>query len=255
MLVTLGSNTSIAAGASQTFQYACSSVQSVFVRCDDDGTDARKGFLTIQIGNEVICNDISFEALSRISLVNGGGLSRTTDSYFKVDLGSHVLETLENLYITIRASVAMTAMDVSSIVNEGGVYEPLKYTNYTDSVFTDSNTLAIYAWADSTLENDTTAFTIRNQAYSATPQVQSGVLQSLCQVQGADGVTELAAKEIAIMAKNQVPLDTSINYSSTIIDGVVCISAMAKSPSKARASGAQGRAVLSSMTASERKAL
>ena len=194
MLVTLGSNSDIAAGASQTFQYACNSAQSVAIRCDDDGTDALKGFVTVQIGNEVICNDISFEALAKISLINGGGQSRAEDTYFNIDFGSHVLEPLENLYVTIRASVAMTAFDVSAIVNEGGVYAPLKYTNYSDNVFTDSNTLCVYAWADASLENDTTAFTIRNQAYSATPQVQSGVLQSLTRVQSADGVTEAAAK-------------------------------------------------------------
>jgi len=254
MLVTLGSNQSIATGASQTFQYACNSVQSVFVRCDDEDTDALDGHLTIQIGNDVICNDIDFSALAKISLINGGGLSATTDAYFKVDLGSHVLEPLENLYVTIRnsnPSTGMVAIDVSAIVNEGGVYEPLKYTNYADTVFTDSNTLAVYAWADATLENDTTAFTIRNQAYSATPQVQSGVLQSLCQVQGEHA----SAKLIGIMAKNQVPLDTSINYASTTISGVVCISAMPKMPSKANASAKAGQSVLSSMTSSERKAL
>lgn len=257
MLVTLGSNTDIGAGASQTFQYACTSVQSVFVRCDDDGTDALKGFITVQIGNDVICNDISFEALGQISLLNGGGASFADDCFFKLDFGSHILEPLENLYVTIRASVAMTAFDVSAIVNEGGVYEPLKYTNYADSVFTDSNTLAVYAWSDNSLENDTSAFTIRNQAYSATPQVQSGVLQSLCQVQSSiDGTNSFTvAKRIGIMAKNQVPLDTSINYTSTIIDGVVCVSAMPKMPSKAQASGQAGRAVLASMTSSERKAL
>ncbi len=253
MLVTLGSNADIAAGASQTFQYACNSVQSVFVRCDDDGTDSLQGFVTVQIGNDVICNDISFQALTKISLVNGGGKSTTQDAYFKTDFGSHILEPLENLYVTLRASVAMTAFDVSAIVNEGGVYEPLKYTNYSDSVFTDANTLAVYAWADATLENDTTAFTIRNQAYSATPQVQSGVLQSLTQVQMNSNDGE--AKKIAIMAKNQVPLDTSINYSSSTIDGVVCVSAMPKLPTKANASAQQGRAVLNSMTSSERKAL
>lgn len=251
MLVTLGSNTNIAAGASQTFQYACNSVQSVYVRCDDDGEDALKGYLTVQIGNDVICNDINFEALAKISLLNGGGKEGTGDVFFKVDFGSHVLEPLENLYVTIRASVAMTAFDVSAIVNEGGVYEPYKLTNYSDSVFTDANTLAIYAWSDSDLENDTTAFTIRNQAYSSTPQVQSGVLQSITQVQGEHA----SAKQIGIMAKNQVPLDTSINYSSTTIDGVVCISAMPKMPTKANASAKAGQAVLNSMTSSERKAL
>lgn len=251
MLVTLGSNTAISGGASQTFQYACTSVQSVFVRCDDDAT-SMQAFLTVQIGNDVICNDISFEALAKISLLNGGGQSDDSEAFFKIDFGSHVLEPLENLYVTIRAGSAnLVAIDVSSIVNEGGVYEPLKYTNYSDSVFTDSNTLAVYAWADADLSNDTSAFTIRNQAYSSTPQIQSGVLQSLCQVQGQ--IT--ATKQIGIMAKNQVPLDTSINYSSTTVDGVVCVSAMPKMPSKANASAQQGRAVLNSMTSSERKAL
>ena len=256
MLVTLGSNSNIGAGASQTFQYACNSVQSVALRCDDDGTDALEGYVTVQIGNDVICNDISFDALAKISLLNGGGQSRNTDTYFSIDFGSHILEPLENLYVTIRAGVAITAVDVSAIVNEGGVYSPLKYTNYSDNVFTDSNTLSVYAWRKAgTLENDTTAFTVRNQAYSATPQVQSGVLQSICKVQAADGVTEAAAKGIGIMANNQVPLDTSVNYTSTSITGVVCVSAMPKTPTKASASKKAGQAVLSSMTSSERKAL
>jgi len=253
MLVTLGSNSSIAAGASQTFQYACSSVQSVAVRCDDDAT-SMAGHVTVQIGNKVICNDIDFEALSKISLVNGGGMSSDGDSYFNIDFGSHVLDPLENLYVTIRATTAIVAVDVSAIVNEGGVYQPLKWTNYSDSVFTDSNTLCVYAWANATLENDTSAFTIRNQAYSATPQVQSGVLQSLVRVQG-DGNMTADAKQIGIMAKNQVPLDTSINYSSTDIDGVVCISAMEKTTSKAQRSKESGNAILRAMTTEERKAI
>lgn len=253
MLVTLGSNVTIAEGASQTFQYACNSAQKVFIRCNDTGTNSLKGFVTIQIGNDVICNDISFEALSKISLLNGGGKATDADAYFEIDLGSHILDPLENLYVTIRASLLMVANDVSAVVNEGGVYSPLKYTNYSDSVFTDSNTLAIYAWADASLEDDVTAFTIRNQAYSATPQVQSGVNVSLSKVTGADAVA--SAKEIACMGFNQVPLDTSVNYASTTIDGVVCVSAMTKSPSKAQSSRKSGQAVLRSMTSSERKAL
>lgn len=253
MLVTLGSNTNISSGASQTFQYACNSVQSVYVRCDDDATSMAAN-LTVQIGNDVICNDIDFEALSKISLVNGGGLSADAETYFKVDFGSHILEPLENLYVTIRARAPMVAFDVSAIVNEAGIYVPLKYTNYDDHVFTDANTLAIYAWANASLAEDVSAFTIRNQAYSSTPQVQSGVLQALSQVQ-ISAYTEPEIKSIGIMAKNQVPLDTSVNYTSTTIDGVVCVSAMPKTSTKANASAQQGRAVLSSMTSSEREAL
>ena len=252
MLVTLGSNASITTGATQTFQYACNSAQKVYVRCDDDGSDSLDGHLTIQIGNDVVCNDISFKALANISFVNGGGAYSTSESYFCVDIGSHVLDPLENLYVSIRNSSAntMTATDVAAVVNEGGVYAPLKWTNYSDSVFTDTNTLSIYAWADASLEGDTTAFTIRNQAYSATPQVQSGVNVALAQVQSI-----ASTKFIGIMAQNQVPLDTSVNYSSTIIDGVVCISAMQKQPTKAQNSKKSGQAVLRAMTSSERKAL
>ena len=145
MLVTLGSNSSIAGGSSQTFQYACNSVQQVFVRCADS-SDALDGRITVQIGNDVICNDISFQPLANISRVTGGGEFDSSLCSFKIDFGSHILEPLENLYVTIRnsdASNAMDALDVSAIVNEGGVYEPLKYTAYTDTVFTDSNTLSI----------------------------------------------------------------------------------------------------------------
>jgi hypothetical protein len=221
MLVTLGSNASIAEGASQTFQYACDSFQKVYVRCDDDGTDAQKGFITVQIGNKVICNDIDFEGISKVSLLNGGGSSTDADTYFEIDFGSHVLDPLENVYVTLRASVAMTAFDVSAEVNGSGVM-PLKYTNYADSVFTDSATINIYAWANATLENDTSAFTIRNQSYSATPQVQSGVNVSLSKVTGADAIA--GAKEIALLAQNEQPMNTSVNYGSTVIDGVICMS-------------------------------
>ena len=119
MLVNLANGVDIATGASQTWAYACDSVQQVYVRCDDDGTDALAGFLTIQIGNETICNDIDFEALSLINEARDGGFYSQGDTAFKIDLGSHVLEPTENLYVTIRAGSAMTANDVCVIVNEG----------------------------------------------------------------------------------------------------------------------------------------
>ncbi|MDP6877731.1 MAG: hypothetical protein QGI18_03975 [Candidatus Marinimicrobia bacterium] len=257
MLVTLGSGVEIAAGASQTFQYACNSAQQIYVRCEDT-SDALDGFCTVQIGNDVVCNDISFQGLALLSCATGGGLYTTAHSGFKIDLGSHILDGEENLYVTIRngdASNALSALDISAIVNEGGVYQPLKYTNYSDNVFTDTNTLAIYAWADAVLDEDTTAFTVRNQSYSSAPQVQSGVsvTQSNCWAGNSDEFNFFVY--IATMAQNQVPMNTSVNYSSTVIDGVICVSAMDRTPSKAQASRAQGQAVLSSMTPAERKAL
>ena len=167
-------------------------------------------------------------------------------------MGSHVLDPTENLYVTIRAGVAITANDVCAIVNEGGVYEPLKYTNYTDHVFTDTNTLEVYAWADADLDDDATAFTIRNQAYSSAPLVQDGVNVARCNMSAPIAGDP---QRCALMARNQVPMNTSINYSSTTIDGVVCVSAMDKTPSRQRASVKAGQSVLSSMTSAERKAL
>lgn len=256
MLVTLGSNATIAAGASQTFQYACNSFQKLYIAIDDDGGDSMDAHITVQIGNDVICNDIGNRALGYISELNSGGQTTSSECFFVVDFGSHVLDPLENLYVTVRnsdATNAITATDISAIVNEGGVYSPVKYTNYSDSVFTDTNTLSIYAWSTNSLKDDTTAFTIRNQSYSSTPQVQSGVNVAQSMLASADA--SVSGVRIALLGQNQVPLDTSVNYASTTIDGVVCISAMSKSPSKASASKKAGQAVLSSMTSSERKAL
>lgn len=258
MLVTLASNDSISAGSSQTYQYACNSAQQIYLRAEETtGFVATDGFLTVQIGNDVVVNDISFQALGLLSAITGGGSVANQNIGFKVDLGSHILDGEENLYVTVRNAdaAALDALDISAIVNEGGVYQPLKYTNYSDSVFTDTNTLSIYAWADTALDEDATAFTVRNQAYSSTPQVQSGCSVTQCNswMTGTNGATEY--QFIATMAQNQVPMNTSVNYSSATIDGVVCISAMDKAPGKAIASRAQGQAVLSGMTVAERKAL
>ena len=259
MLVTLGAGVSISAGASQTFQYACNSAQQIYVRTEETGAGVATDFYcTVQIGNDVVCNDISFQALGLLSAITGGGSVANANQGFKIDLGSHILDGEENLYVTLRnahASGTLDASDVSAIVNEGGVYQPLKYTNYSDSVFTDINTLSIYAWADAVLDEDTTVFTVRNQSYSSAPQVQSGCNVTQCNSwsSGTNGGTEW--QYLATMAQNQVPMNTSVNYSSSTIDGVICISAMDRLPSKAQASRAQGQAVLSSMTSAERKAL
>ena len=121
-------------------------------------------------------------------------------------------------------------------------------------MFTDTNTLSIYAWRNGDLDEDTSSFTVRNQSYSSAPEVQSGCNVSLANCWAKTGGAE-PWKKVAPMAQNQVPMNTSVNYSSTVIDGVICISAMDKTPSKASASRQQGQAILSSMTSQERKAL
>lgn len=258
MLVTLGQGDAITAGSSQTYQYACNSVQQVYFRAEETtGFVATDGFLTVQIGNDVVVNDISFQALGLLSAITGGGQVTNANQGFKIDLGSHILDGEENLYVTVRNADAanLDAVDISAIVNEGGVYQPLKYTNYADKVFTDTNTLAVYAWSASALDEDATVFTVRNQAYSSAPYVLSGCSVTQCNSWSASDASATDWQYIATMAQNQVPMNTSINYTSSTIDGVICVSAMDKSPSKAKASAQAGRAVISSMTSQERKAL
>lgn len=258
MLVTLAQGDTIAAGSSQTYQYACNSAQQIYLRTEETtGFVATDGFVTVQIGNDVVVNDISFHALGLLSIITGGGAVADSNQGFKIDLGSHILDGEENLYVTIRNSdaTALDAVDVSAIVNEGGVYQPLKYTNYSDSVFTDTNTLSIYAWGTADLDEDSSAFTVRNQSYSSAPLVLSGCSVTMCNSWYHASNSAAEYKKIATMAQNQVPMNTSVNYSSTVVAGVICISAMDRQPSKAQASRAQGQAVLSSMTSAERKAL
>ena len=259
MLVTLGSGASITAGSTQTFQYACNSVQQIFIRCEESGGgNIENGFITVQIGNDVVVNDISMYAMALLSTATGGGAHAEANAGLKIDLGSHILAGEENLYVRIRnsaASAALDALDVSAIVNEGGVYQPVRYTAYADKVFTDTNTLAIYAWCNSDLDEDDSVFTVRNQSYSSAPQVLSGSSVTQCTSWAHSSNDHGVWLKLATMAKNQVPLNTSVNYTSTIVDGVICVSAMDRTPAKAQASRLAGQAVFNSMTAAERKAV
>ena len=87
MLVTLGSGASISAGASQTFQYACNSVQQIYVRTEETGAGVATDFhCTVQIGNDVVVNDISFQGLGLLSAISGGGQVTNANQGFKIDL-------------------------------------------------------------------------------------------------------------------------------------------------------------------------
>ena len=101
MLVTLGSGVTISASSSQTFQYACNSVQQVYVRTEEGTAGTSMDFYcTVQIGNDVVVNDIPFEALGLLSAITGGGDVGEGAQLFKIDLGSHILDGTENLYVT-----------------------------------------------------------------------------------------------------------------------------------------------------------
>lgn len=252
MLVTLGSNASIGAGGTQSFQYACDSFQKIQVNCSDS-SDALDGFLTVQIGNEVILNDVNFEWLGYLSMLNGGGDFATSSAVFILDFGSHILDSTENLYVTVRngdASNALDALDISAIVNESGNYAPRKITGYSDTVFTDTNTLQVIAFGGTDIEEATGAVTIRNQAYSSAPAIASGSMTARGMTYGST-----IWRNCSVLATNQVPMNTSVNYSATEIDVVLCISGMDRQPSKQAEATRTGRNLVRQMTPAEAKAL
>lgn len=252
MLVTLGSSVTIGAGATQTYQYACNSFQKLFISTEDGGGDALDAFITVQIGNEVICNDISARALCLLSGISGGAEYGANIARWVQNFGSHILDPQENVYVTLRNSDTantITALDVAIEVNNAGTYQPIKMTNYADTVFTDTNTLAVYAWAQSSLKSEAGVMTIRNEAYSSSPQILSGTNVSLGRKQGF-AEWDL----IACMAENQVPMNTSVNYTASV-GGVLCISAMDRMPSRQAEATRTGRNLVRSLTPSEAKAL
>ena len=251
MLVTLGSGEEISAGSSQTYTYACNSVQGVMIRTEDSA-DSQDGHVTIQVGNEVICNDIDFTALAFLTRAKGGlGSDAASSADMFIDLGSHVLDANESLYVTIRNSDTanlLGAVDISALVDGQGTYAPIKVTNYADKVFTDSNTLEVYAWATTSLDEDASAMTIRNSAGSSSPAILSGVSWVMRD-------NQLSSNYIAKMCSNQVPLNTTVNYTSTNVSGVLCVSAMDRLPSKQADATRTGRNLVRSMSSTEAKAL
>lgn len=221
MLKTLGSNVTIAVNGSETFTYAPESFQKLMVRCEDADWDDLK--VTVQVGSKTICNNINMLGLAGLSgLQCGFGVDAgNTNGFATIDFGNHIMMDNSNLYVTLSASGEATATDVSVLVdNTLAEVQPLKITNYSDSVFTSERNLVGLAYgADADLKNLTDTCEIKTQINSTTPEFQSGVSWYLGETPGA------ATNYYSLLNKNGVPLKTTYNYTSSTVTNIITVEA------------------------------
>lgn len=247
MLVTLGTNQALSANASSTLPYACKSVQKVFVKIDDStGSTAYDHRLTIQLGSRVICNGVSAWGLWGFSILNGGDNTNSSSISYQIDLGSHNLLDNENLYVTVQAgAAALDAVDVSALVDEPVGEFPVRYTEYTDNVFTAENVLSAISYdsARQVVDEDGYNIEIRDAVNSSSPS-----LISACNWYGTQqqtGNTTLS-QSFGLLVRSTYPLTTTFNYpSSAVTDSILCASQMGTSARAVKQAKRQQRIVKS----------
>lgn len=213
MLVTLGTNQSIAAGSTQTFTYSPQSLQRVFLRLEDaTGGEALGTAITVQIGSKVVCNGVQAWGLSGITNLTTGHYNNGNDTMLNIDFGSHELTTNENIYVSVYSASVIDAVDCSCIVDEPGLGTPVRYTQYSDTTFTADNALLglMYASARTVVDEDDGNMETRTAVASSAPTLiscSSWFKNSTFSDQDADN--------FGIVFQNSVPLRTSVNYTTT----------------------------------------
>ena len=211
MLVTLGNNTALSAGASTVAPYACKSLQKVFIKIDDaSGSTAYDHSVTITLGQRVICQSSGLGLLGQSSAFQSGSEGRTTQTAYGINLGSHELLDNENVYVTVRAgAAALDAVDISAEVDSPCDPFPIRYTEYSDSTFTADGVLSaiIYKHDGSAIDEDATNVEMRNHVNSSSPTVISAVnwYNALSPTNGMS--------VWGVLQQNNIPLNTSFNYS------------------------------------------
>ena len=167
MIVTLASQQTIAIGASQTYQYTPKSFQAVYVEWNGTADDLSETTLQVQVGNEVVCNTVSFWGLMLLHGIQHGGMMTTESSATRavvgVAFGSWELNPGQEVYVTINnPSAAALTVTVGLKVDELSPYRPVYYRGFTDTSFTAENVISSYIWSDSGLEGDTQVIQIIN---------------------------------------------------------------------------------------------
>ena len=223
MLVTLGTGQAISAGGSATFTYACRSLQKIFFKIDDDA-EAQNITVTVQLGQRTICNGVPVLGLFGISSLQGGVPRSGTEHWGQIDFGSHQLLDNENLYVTMNSSSGITAVDVSALVDQptGGEY-PCRYTLYSDNVFTAENVLCAVSFNASAgvVDEDANNIEIRNAVTSSSPS-----LLSCNDWYGASAVQPGSAAYYGLLVKEEIPLTTTFNYTSSTTNRILVVSLM-----------------------------
>jgi len=227
MLVSLASNQSIGAGASATYTYSPQSVQRVLVSVEHAEWEAAN--VTVQIGSRTICNGVNNFGMSLLSALSSGTATGSAISNTLIyDFGSHQCMNNENLYVTIQAVGAITATDISAIVDEpfaGSV--PVKLTEYSDTTFTAENVISAMSYSSSSAEvnEDTYNCEIKTSLYSSAPSFISAnsYYQSVL-------IGHTNATYAGLLCKHQLPLKTTFNYSaSAVTDRIITAEVMGSS--------------------------
>ena len=210
MLVTLGNNTALTAGASTVAPYACKSLQKVFIKVDDPtGSTAFDHSVTITLGQRVICQSSGAGLLGMSTAFQAGSSSTGAQCQYGINLGSHELLDNENVYVTVRAgAAALDAVDISAEVDSPCDPFPIRYTEYSDSTFTADGVLSaiIYHRTLSAIDEDGTNVEMRNHVNSSSPTVisASNWFQAMSPTNSVD--------QFGILQQNEIPLNTSFNY-------------------------------------------
>lgn len=224
MLVTLGNNVGLSAAASQTFPYACTSVQKVFIKIDDTtGNTAYDHNIQIQLGSRVIVSSSGLGMFYQSGFYSGGDQAGNSSCAYEVDLGNHELMHNENLYVRITAgSAAIDAVDVSALVDQPNTMVAKKWTEYTDTVFTATDALSAICY-------DATYLTAINEA-TGTCEIRDSVSSSapsfISSVNWGEALNynDLASLQVGILKVSDVPLSTTFNYTSDKVDRILVCS-------------------------------
>tara|TARA_B100000214_G_scaffold302142_1_gene232708 strand:- start:1326 stop:2075 length:750 start_codon:yes stop_codon:yes gene_type:complete len=226
MLVTLGNNQALGASASQTFPYACKSVQKILVKIDDTtGSTAYLHDIQVQLGSRVIVSSSGYGMFLQNGFWANPASSGTTQCEYQIDLGNHELLHNENLYVRVTAGAnAIDAVDISAVVDDPNTMVAKKWTEYTDSVFTASDTLSAICWDAShntAIDEATGTCEIRDAVNSSAPSfisasnwAQSGYMNSNMR------------EKVGLLKLSSTPLTTSFNYSSDLVDRILVCSQM-----------------------------
>lgn len=226
MLVTLGNNQALSANASQTFPYACTSVQKILIKIDDTtGSTAYLHDIQVQLGARVIVSSSGYGMYLQNGFWANTANAGTTICSYQIDLGNHELMHNENLYVRVTAgSNAIDAVDVSAIVDEPNTMVAKKWTEYTDTVFTASDTLSAICW-DSThataIDEATGTCEIRDAVNSSAPSFISASNWAQSQYQNADN-----QERVGLLKLSSTPLTTTFNYTSDKVDRILVCSQM-----------------------------
>lgn len=224
MLVTLGNNTALSAGASTVAPYACKSIQKVFIKIDDtSGTTAYDHTVTITLGQRVICQSSGLGLQGMSCAFQSGSYVSGAEMAYGINLGSHELLDNENVYVTVRAgAAALDAVDISAEVDAPCESFPIRYTEYADSTFTADGVLSAICFKENgaAVDEDATNVEMRSHVNSSSPTVisASNWFQAVSPTpsQNAWG----------LLQQNNIPLNTSFNYAQGVANRIIVGSLM-----------------------------